>query len=89
MFVLCHVSITFTPKLFNIMERERKVVHLEVGDKHFYYGSVANLFEYHSVEDIGISYGSLRNYGLSENNPYQNSKCTIRVGRLLAKKREK
>jgi len=71
------------------MEKERKVVHLEVGDKHFYYGSVANLCEYHSVEDIGISYGSLRNYGLSENNPYQNSKCTIRVGRLLAKKREK
>ncbi len=71
------------------MERERKVVHLEVGDKHFYYGSVANLFEYHSVEDIGISYGSLRNFGLNENNPYQNAKCVIRVDRLLSKKREK
>lgn len=71
------------------MERERKVVHLQIGDEHYYYGSVANLCEFNSVERIGISYGALRNYALNENNPYVNSKCVIRVGRLSSKKREK
>ncbi len=71
------------------MERERKVVHLQIGDEHYYYGSVANVYEYHSTEEIGIGYGALRNYALNENNPYQNAKCIIRVGRLLSKKREK
>ena len=86
---ICYLSYTFYLYKKYIMERERKVVHLQIGDEHYYYGSVANLCEFNSVERIGISYGALRNYALNENNPYQNAKCIIRVGRLLSKKREK
>lgn len=63
----------------------RTVIHLEIGGEHHYYGSIANLFEYYTPQELGIGYGSLRNYGLSADKPYSNSKCTIRKGVLLQK----
>lgn len=66
-------------------KQERTVVHLEMEGKHYYFGSIANIFEHFDADTIGISYGSLRNYGLSEEKPYQNKKCIIRKGVLLAK----
>lgn len=66
-------------------KKERTVIHLEINDKHYYFGSIANIYEYFSNEDIGIGYGALRNYGLSHENPYKNKKCIIRKGVLLSK----
>lgn len=67
-------------------KKERTVIHLELANgEHHYFGSIANIFEYFSSEMIGISYGSLRNYGLSSEKPYQNAKCIIRKGILLSK----
>lgn len=66
-------------------KRKRTVIHLQIGDVHEYYGSIANIYEFHSSEELGITYGSLRNYGLSPSKPYQNSKCTIRKGVLHQK----
>lgn len=64
---------------------ERTVIHLEIGGEHHYYGSIANMYEYFTPQQLGISYGALRNYGLSNEKPYTNSKCTIRKGQLLSK----
>lgn len=66
-------------------KQERTVIHVEIDGKHHYFGSIANIYEYFDTEIIGISYGSLRNYGLSSDKPYQNNKCIIRKGVLLAK----
>ena len=66
-------------------KKERTVIHLQMGDVHEYFGSVANAFEFHSAEELGITYGSLRNYGLSPNKPYINNKCIIRKGVLHQK----
>lgn len=66
-------------------KQERSVIHLQIGDDHHYFGSIANIYEYYDTDTIGISYGSLRNYGLSQDKPYQNNKCIIRKGILLAK----
>jgi len=66
-------------------KQERTVIHLEMNGKHYYFGSIANIYEYFDADIIGISYGSLRNYGLSEEKQYQNKKCIIRKGVLLAK----
>lgn len=68
-------------------KKERTVIHLNIkeDDTHHYFGSIANIFEYFSPEKLGITYGSLRNYGLSYKNPYQNTKCIIRKGTLLSK----
>ena len=57
-------------------KKERTVIH---------FGSIANIYEYHTMEELGITYGSLRNYGLSQDKPYQNSKCVIRKGVLKQK----
>ena len=67
------------------MEKERTVIHLEINGEHHYYGSVANMYEFYSGEELGITYASLRNYGLSPEHPYQNKKCIIRKGVLLSK----
>ena len=66
-------------------KKERTVIHLQIGDVHEYYGSIANIYEFHSAEELGITYGSLRNYGLSANKPYGNNKCIIRKGVLHQK----
>ena len=63
-------------------KQERKVIHVEMNGSHYYFGSVAAIYEQFSKDEIGISYGSLRNYGLSEQRPYVNSKCIIRRGIL-------
>ena len=69
------------------MAQERQVIHLQRGDEHYYFGSVAALYDHFTKEEIGISYGSLRNYGLSPNKSYLNQKIgiVIRVGVLIAK----
>ena len=71
----------------NKTKQERTVIHLyfKEKDEHFYFGSMANIFEHFSKEDIGIIFGSLRNYGLSTGKPYENKKVIIRKGILKAK----
>lgn len=66
-------------------KKERTVIHLQIANVHEYYGSIANIYEFHSSEELGITYGSLRNYGLSADKPYANSKCIIRKGILHQK----
>jgi len=65
-----------------MIKKERTIIHLEINETHHYYGSIKALtLEFHK-KDIGIEYGSLRNYGLSENKSYSNSKCIIRKSYL-------
>ena len=70
-------------------KKQRTVIHLELirdgGNEHYYFGSIANIYEYFSAQDLGIGYGALRNYGLSPDKSYKNSKCLIRKGILLSK----
>ncbi len=69
------------------MEKERTVIHLQMieTDEHHYFGSISNIYQYYTSEQIGITYASLRNYGLSNEHPYKNKKCIIRKGLLLSK----
>lgn len=64
---------------------ERTIVHVELftDNSHHYFGSLAAIFEKFNKEQIGITYGSLRNYGLSANKPYKNKLCVIRKGTLI------
>jgi hypothetical protein len=71
-------------------KQERTVIHLyrKENDSHHYFGSMANIFEHYTKGEIGISFGSLRNYGLSPENPYENKKVIIRKGILQAKPKQ-
>lgn len=66
-------------------KKERTVIHLQIGDVHEYYGSIANIYEFHTSEELGITYASLRNVGLAMDKPYHNAKCIIRKGLLKQK----
>ena len=84
LFGICNILSTFARKLKN-MEKERTVIHLEINGQHHYYGSIANMYEFYTSKELGITYASLRNFGLSSEHPYQNKKCIIRKGVLLSK----
>lgn len=84
LFGICNILTTFA-KNSSKMEKERTVIHLEINGEHHYYGSVANMYEFYTSEELGITYASLRNYGLTSEHPYQNKKCIIRKGVLLSK----
>lgn len=84
LFGICNILTTFAQNSSK-MEKERTVIHLEINGEHHYYGSVANMYEFYTSEKLGITYASLRNYGLSAERPYQNKKCIIRKGVLLSK----
>lgn len=84
LFGICNILTTFAQNSSK-MEKERTVIHLEINGEHHYYGSVANMYEFYTSEELGITYASLRNYGLMSEHPYQNKKCIIRKGVLLSK----
>lgn len=66
-------------------KQERTVIHLEINGEHHYFGSIASIYDYFTSQDVGVVYGTLRNYGLSPEHPYQNKKCIIRKGILHQK----
>lgn len=68
---------------------DRKVIHLHKDGEDYYFGSVSAIFSIFSKEDIGITYGSLRNYGLSPEHPYTNGKISIKEGVLISAKGER
>ena len=53
---------------------DRKVIHLHIDGDDYYFGSVSAIYSVFSKEQLGIGYGSLRNYGLSPTKPYNNEK---------------
>ena len=77
---------TFVSKTIT-MAQERQVIHLQLGEEHYYFGSVAAMYDHFTKEQIGITHGSLRNYGLSHEKPYRNDKykVVIREGILISK----
>lgn len=60
------------------------IVHVQIKDRHYYFKTLSSVFDVLSSEELGITYGSLRNYKLSPLHPYQNNKCIIRKGILIS-----
>ena len=66
------------------MKQERKVIHLELNGEHYYYGSIASLFEDFGDEVLGFSHYKVKN-NLAKLGVMSNDNCTIRQGVLKAK----
>jgi hypothetical protein len=64
-------------------KQERTVVHVEIAGQHFYFGSLTAIYTRFTKEQLGVALGTLRNYRVAGDKPYQNSKCTIRKGVLV------
>lgn len=71
-------------------KKERTVIHVEVNDEHYYFGSLAAIYEVFDSKTLGIGYGALRNVGLCPEKPYCNKHCIIRKGilRTISKKND-
>lgn len=69
-------------------KQERMVVHLEICGQHYYYGNLKALCDHWDKEALGVGYAYLRNYGISEDRPFKNDKCTIRRGHIVTSVRK-
>ena len=65
-------------------KQERKVIHLQIDGDHYYYGSIASLYEDFDEDSLGFSYFKVKN-NLGRLGAMQNEKCVIRQGILRAK----
>ena len=63
-------------------KHKRTVIHVEIDGQHLYFGSLRAIYTKLNSADIGITYSSLRNVGLTHQKPYQNKQCIIRKGVL-------
>lgn len=67
----------------------RKILHVELrnsidGERHYYFGSKAAIFQRFTSEQMGITYYSLKNICITKDKPYVNRQCIIRQGELIA-----
>ncbi len=67
----------------------RKILHVELrnsidGERHYYFGSKAAIFQRFTSEQVGITYYSLKNICITKDKPYVNRQCIIRQGGLIA-----
>ena len=85
----CHIflDLHINPQYINMADR--KVIHLHIDGEDYYFGSVSAIYSVFSKEQLGIGYGSLRNYGLSPTKPYSNDKILIKEGVLVSAKGER
>lgn len=67
--------------------QERKVVHLQIGDRHEYFGSIEQLFCKYDKDILGFSIYQVRN-NLKKLGIMHSDTCTIRVGVLQTKFKE-
>lgn len=69
----------------DMLKQNRTIIHVEVKDshEHFYFGSIAALYEDSRVKNLlKIKYQTLRTKRISEENPYENEFLIIRKGNL-------
>ncbi len=70
--------------------KQEQVVHVCLGDdRHYYFGSVAAIFDTFTPDELGVSLPTLWNYGLAPDRPYKNFKCCIYRDRIHRKKQNK
>ena len=86
---ICHILLDLqdNPQYTNMADR--KVIHLHIDGEDYYFGSVSAIYSVFSKEQLGIGYGSLRNYGLSSTKCYSNDKIIIKEGLLISSKGER
>lgn len=70
--------------------KQEQVVHVCMGDdRHYYFGSVAAIFDTFTPDELGVSLPTLWNYGLAPDRPYKNYKCSIYRDSIHRKKQTK
>lgn len=65
----------------------KTIYHVCFGNnEHYYFGSIAAIYDKFSPEQIGVSLSRLWSFGVSSEKPYRNKKCIIYKGTIQRKK---
>lgn len=65
------------------MTQQRSIIHLQLNEKHYYFGSLGALYSRFNKEELGVAYGTLRNRKIEIDKPFINDKCIIRKGYVI------
>lgn len=69
------------------MSNGQTIYHVSFGDdEHYYYGSLAAVFDHFTPSQLGVSLARLYDVAITPDKPYRNDKCIIRKGILQRKK---
>lgn len=52
------------------MKKQRKVIHLEIEGQHHYFGSLKALCDRFGPDQLGMSYATIRNQGITPDHPF-------------------
>ena len=53
------------------------IYHVRLGDdEHYYFGSVAAIYDRFTPEQLGVSLSRLWSFGIAPGRPYKNKRCT-------------
>ena len=65
-----------------------KCIHVEFkgNGAHFYFGSIAAIYDLFSYEDLGVHQERLYDFNVEKGKPYKNSKVIIRKGDFRRKR---
>ena len=64
--------------------KNESVVHVCLGDdRHYYFGSVAAIFDRFTPDELGVSLPTLWNYGLAPDRPYKPAKTVAEALQIL------
>ncbi len=65
----------------------KTIYHVCFGDEeHYYFGSIAAIYEHFTPEQLGVSLSRLWSFGITLERPYKNRICTIFRGVIQRKK---
>lgn len=61
------------------------IYHVIFDGKHYYFGSVAAIYDRFTPAQLGITMASLWNYDIEGDKPYSNKKCIVYKGLIHRK----
>ncbi|EKY02798.1 hypothetical protein HMPREF9134_00241 [Porphyromonas catoniae F0037] len=67
------------------MAHSNTIYHLMYGGRHYYFGSIASIYEIFTRDEFGVSIHTLWAYKIIEEHPYIGKKSEVRGGEIKRK----
>ena len=71
------------------MTHGNTIYHLVYGGRHYYFGSIASIYEAFTPDELGVSIHTLWAYKITEEHPYIAKQCEVRRGEIRRKRQQK
>ena len=71
------------------MTHGNTIYHLVYGGRHYYFGSIASIYEAFTPNELGVSIHTLWAYKITEGHPYIGKQCEVRRGEIRRKRQQK